>query len=515
MRKISFFWYLLVVVIVGGLFIAINVPHVGSKSVDLGHHYALVFRLTENWSLTPNDPSLGEMNIYPRGSHLAAAFVGKLVGSAFLGMHVVALGALVMVWVAILAILYAAPKRTGPANAIVMALVVVLNFGAFRIHGSEISNNYFFAQLVAQSIAMAVIAIAIHLEAKQRKRLGYAVLLGAIWLVTGVHLLPAVELLGLLAGLLVLDVAFLDVPWQERLRKVLLACLVLGTGIALVALHPAFAAMRDIANNNGDIRLGPLAPVWSVGLVSIGALWCSFSLIRAWRRDPATHLMYKYLAVYGAAVSCLCLMQILLDFFHIGSDYAAKKYAYGVVTFLFMRLALWLGYKLTLATASRPRLAKLGHPAFAVPVFALALFATAVGAAKERHDIDTWAVVNFEHQLTHLSPSAIPLPASGKQNFVMELRGMPNVVNYMFSLSVAHTAREHSEMVLLGQPAAKPLPLAEMGTILTSRGNVRFAEAPQCAVAYGADLEAVSAMCADRLAGTALALPQPVTPDAR
>jgi hypothetical protein len=77
--------------------------------------------------------------------------------------------------------------------------------------------------------------------------------------------------------------------------------------------------------------------------------------------------MHKYLGVYGASVLTLCLLQTALCHFNIGPDYAARKYAFAVVTFLFMRLALWLGARLAAMISDQPRLAIIGsHPAFAV-----------------------------------------------------------------------------------------------------------------------------------------------------
>jgi hypothetical protein len=504
MQKASFSWYILAVILAGSAVLAIDFPLLWSGSVDLAHHYTLIFRLSEHWSLAPHDPTLGEMNDYPRGSHLAAAFLARLVGSPFLGMHLVALTALVAVWASCIAIVYAAPGRTGPFNAIVMALVVVLNFGAFRIHGAEISSNYLFAQLVAQAFAMAVIAVTIRLDGTFGRYAAHAFLLAAIWLTTGIHLLPAVELLAVLAGLLALDVAVTPLPPRERLRRLLVACAILGIGIVLVVSHPAFAAMRNIANNNGELSLGPLKPLWSVGVMCIGALACSVSLVRAWQRDPVAYVTYKYLGVYGAAVSGLCLLQMVLVYFNIGSEYAAKKYAYAIVTFLFMRLALWLGSKLARAAATRPRFAQLGnHPAFAVLVFAVALFATSLGAAKKHQDVDTRAVVRLEHDLTHLPVTALPALQAGRQNLIVGLRGMPNVVNYMFSLSIAHTSREAALFVLRGQAPDAQFPAKQFQTVLTSRGNTRFANAAQCATAQGPDLVAMSVTCLDRPGGAA------------
>lgn len=474
-------WYALAAVLVGAALVAINLHLVWSSSVDLAHHYALVFRLSENWHLVPNDPTLGEMNSYPRGSHMAAALIGKAVGSPFLGMHLVALCALVGLWMACLAILYAAPNHTGPGNAAVLAILTALNFGAFRIHGAEISNNYHFAQLVAQALVIAAIAVAIRFDAA-RLRLGlYVFLLAVIGIVTNVHLLPAVELLATLAALVAMDVLFEQAPSGARMRRALLGGAVLVAAVSVVVLNPSFAAMRTISNFNAGISLGPLAPVWSIAVCCVIALASIVSLVRAWRSDPAAYVMYKYLAAYGAAVAGLCLLQMVLSYFNIGSNYAAKKYAFGLTTFLLMRLALWLGDMASRRLGGRPRFARLvRHPAFGVVVFAVALFATVTGAARMRPGVETWNVVRLERQLAGL-PTDARWPGNGKPALALDLAGVPPVIDYMFSLTAAHATREEAVAAFPGGERNKSqLSPSDYRAIISSPGNPRFGSIQQC-----------------------------------
>lgn len=474
-------WYALAAVLVGAALVAINLHLVWSASVDLAHHYALVYRLSENWHLVPNDPTLGEMNIYPRGSHLAAALVGKAVGSPFVGMHLVALSSLVVLWVSCLAILYAAPNCTGPFNAAVLAILTVLNFGAFRIHGAELSGNYYFAQLVAQALVLAAIAVAIRFDAARVRLRLYLFLLVVIGILTNVHLLPVVELLATLAALLAFDVLFEQTSAGARMRRALVACAVLAAGVAVVVLNPSFAAMRTISNFNAGISLGPLAPVWSIAVCCVIALASIVSLVRAWRSDPVAYVMYKYLAAYGAAVACLCLLQMVLSYFNMGSSYAAKKYAFALTTFLLVRLAVWLGNKASVRLSVRPRFARMSrHPAFGVVVFSVALFATVSGAARMRHGIETWQVTGIERQLAglHAGPS---WPGTGKPALVLDLNGVPPVVDYMFSLAAAHATREAAVFAFPGgETNRSQLPLSDYSAIVSSPGNPRFAAIAHC-----------------------------------
>ncbi|MEW6372029.1 MAG: hypothetical protein AB1584_13915 [Pseudomonadota bacterium] len=499
MQKSLFPWYAAVALAVGVLLVAVNVDVVWSTSVDLAHHYALVFRLSENWHFVPDDPTLGEMNVYPRGSHIAAALAGMAFGSPFMGLHVVALGSMALLWMSCLAILYAAPRRTGPLSALVLALLVVLNFGGFRLHGAEISQNYHYAQLVAQALVFVALAAAIRLEGRVHRFGIYLFLLGALLVVMPVHLLPALELLGVLAGLLLLDLVVAPGGTRARLRGVPVAVAVLAAGIAIVVLHPTFATMRAISSHNGGASLGPLGPVWSVGLVSVIVLASVVPLLRAWHRDRATHAMYKYLALYGAAIAGLCLLQMLLRHFNLGSDYAVKKYAYGLATFLFLRLAVWLGGVAARRVEAKPALARLaGARAFQVGVFGLALAATVLGATRMRHELDTVEVVGVERQLLALRTGPFVAAPAGKHNLVLDT-GMPPVVDYMFSLTVAHTPRSVGEPAfIVGSDLGL---LAQYALLVSAHGHSRFPAAAQCTKAQSESLLVLDAACVAATAG--------------
>jgi hypothetical protein len=493
-QKSTFPWYLLTTLVVGALLIAAYAGLVRSTSVDLAHNYALVLRLSENWHLVPDDPTLGEMNIYPRSSHIAGAFVGSLVGSPFLGMHLVSLASTVLLWVSCLAIMYAAPHRSGPFNALALAAVVLLNFGIFRIHGSEITGNYYYAQLAAQSLAFAAMAAAVWLDPKVHRAWIYLLLLGVIHVATGVHLLPALELLGLLAGLAALDAVFAQPG--ARLRGALLGGLALAAGIALVVLHPSFAAMRAIALHNGGVGLGPLRPFWSVVIVSLLVLASALSLLRIWLRDRAANVVHKYLAIYGAVVAGLFLLQAVLRYVGLGSDYAAKKYAFGLVTFLFLHLALWLSPKIHARLQRKPKLALFcDSPAGRVVVFGLALAVTVAGVAHTRRSVDAMGVVAIERQLRALPPA----PLAGKPALVVDTAGMPDVIDYMFSIAVARTPREIALQAFVGGEALDPVSHpSQYGFILSSRGHSRFAGADRCSTLPGGPILVLEGACVEK-----------------
>jgi hypothetical protein len=509
-KRPHFLWYALITLLVGALLIAVKAEVVRSTSVDLAHNYALAFRLSENWHLVPNDPTLGEMNFYPRGSHMAAAFLGKLVGSTFLGLHLVSLVALILIWASCLAILYAVPKGSGPFNALALAGVVLLNAGSLRIHGAEISGQYYFAQFVAQSLVFVAMAVAVRLDGKVQRAWLYLFLLGMLYLTTSVHLLPAVELLGVLAGLAVLDMVFPRGQPQARLPGVLLAAAALASGIALVVLHPSFAAMRAIGGFNAGIALGLLNPLWSIVLVSLIVLASALSLLRTWYRDRS-QVVHQYLALYGGAVSGLFLIQVVLNYLGLGSEYAAKKYSYGLATFLLLRLALWLGPKVHSRIERKPRLARFcNSSAGRLVVFGIALAVASAGAARARRTFDTMDVVAIERQVIALHDTSLPAPVPGKPNLVLGT-GVRDVIDYMFSIALVRTPREAALQVFEGGETLRPFSHAsQFGFILTSRDHSPFKGADRCSTVPAGPLLVLDGGCVEKAAGAHLPGPAAV-----
>jgi hypothetical protein len=479
-QKTHFPSYVLIVLLVAILFMVGNADSVWSASVDLAHHYALVFRLGETWHLVPNDPTLLEMNVYPRLSHVIAALAGTVFGSPFLGMHLVTLGALVLLWASCLALLYAAPGRNGALAALALAVMVYVNHGYLRVHGAEIAPNYFFSQLVAQALGFLVIVLAIRIEAHWNRNYVYAFFLACIWVLTDVHLLPALELLGLFAGLLLLDLLRGSGAGAERKRALAVALAFLAAGIGAVVLHPAFAAMRSISENNGELILGRLEPVWTIAVLCLIVLGSTVPLLLAWWRAPQANAMYKYLALYGAAIAGLCLLQMALRAFNLGSDYAVKKYAFGLASFLFLRVALWVGDMAGAFLAGQPGVATAihGEPVRTI-VFGLALLVILARAWSIAPKIDTSDIVAAERQLITVRDSALSAPSAGKSNLVLDIAQLPPTVNYMFSLAITRTPRE-----VAGQDffAGNKLgPWERYGVIVSSRSQSRYSGAEGCA----------------------------------
>ncbi|SHG39698.1 hypothetical protein [Massilia sp. CF038] len=425
-----------------------NLDQVWSASVDLTHHYALVYRLAEQWSVSGSDPSLGEMNYYPRLGHALAALMGAALDSPFLGMHVVALLCFGSLWAAVGALFASLQRNAALLASLTLALLLYVNFNWFgyQLHGSEVVGNYFFSQLMAQAMAVGALALGAACDVRGRPWHGVAVIVLAIPVVEATHLLPALELLGMLGVLLALRNL---PPYPVRtsaLVRALASLAVFGAAGAAALYHPAFAAMREIAQNDGRLPLAGLEARWALPLLAVLVLCIAAALL--WDSVRARHnanapsrAVEKYLGAYGVALGTLCLLQLGALLLGGGSSYAVKKYAFGLSSFVVIALALVIG-----------RAAARWLPGQAGPWLCGAAMAALVPAsflftADQRQMLDGSEMVALERRLVALQ-AAMPPPPAGKTDVIIDLPDQPMMVNYMFSIAVAHTPRLYGEDLL-------------------------------------------------------------------
>jgi hypothetical protein len=120
--------------------------------------------------------------------------------------------------------------------------------------------------------------------------------------------------------------------WKEEntlpARNVVLLLIVVVASIAIVLTNPAFAVMRNIASNDGDLVLG------YNHLMLVAVLCAAIGAFSLWRRLAASAAYVD--AVLGSAViaaACLAILQFALLKLHgDGSAYAVKKHMFIVVT---------------------------------------------------------------------------------------------------------------------------------------------------------------------------------------
>ena len=477
-----------------------------NSSVDLAHHYALAARLAQQWLLpAAYDPSLGEMNAYPRGAHVLAALAGRVAGSTLLGLQLTATAAYLAVWTVLLLFLRQLPARASVISAVTLALLLLLNRNAqlLELHGNELFGNYFYSQLVAQAGALLAMLGALRLERSGLPAAWrYLLLLAAIGLLCSVHLMPALELLAVLALSCALDLLSAWTRSQRRVAALLPALLAPLAGALLLVLHPGFAVMRSLSEHDGAVNLRHLNSPLALGLYAAVVLLVSLAMLYRWRQAAAAvHgkntplLALKYIGLYGAACALMCVLQSLALIAHIGSAYAVKKYVYGLHTALLLELcmlpALLLGWHR--AQDRRPRWNEA-----ALLLTPLLLAVAALWSLPQRKPLaDTSALVRIEQQLNDLRALRLA-DAPGHYTYVSQLDSASPVVSYMFSIGIFSVPRNTNAGEVLG--GRMPSDLSQVGHLLSGPvlgGDQRYlgcrqADAPAgMALLDGACLEAV------------------------
>ena len=443
-----------------------------SQSVDLAHHYALVVRLTQDWVLqNAADPSLGEMNFYPRLAHQFAAVLARLVGSPLLGLHLTSLLAIFVCWASLAAMLLSLPRRAAIGSALAFALLLALNRHSLHLdlHGAEVVSNYFFAQLVAQAFVLAMVALALRLEqaaaAAWQRHAGLGL---AVYVAASIHLLPALMLLLVFLGLVGLELLRLarhssPRPWPTMAVHVLLVIL---TCLAL-ARHPTLAVMRDISGANGHVIAGFMPGINQFLLYALLLLASSAALLRHWWRCAAQHtgqgggaLALKYLALYGLAAAGLCLLQVLALWLGHGSEYAVHKYLFALNTLLVLQLALWLSLPRS-APPLRP------EPARHVLLWPLLTIVAWYGVLPGKTGLDTSALLRLEQQVMARQDLLMP-DQPGRYNHVQNLGQFPPMVDYMLTIGLLQTPRA---VTRFSQPDSDSLNWRIVGSLVTGAGS--------------------------------------------
>ena len=483
------------------LLVLLNLDEMWGRSVDLAHHYVLAFRLAEQFNLSnATDLTLGEMSYYPRLSHALSAVVGMLVGSPLLGIQLTALVSLFLIWLCYVYLVGTLPRALAITSIVFLAVLTFLNKYVFHleVHGSEIIDNYFFSQLVAQSVAMLVIVLAFISERRSGRWAAYFVLVIGVFIDTGVHLLPTLELLGTLGFILLLDAVALrraGVRWQLWLLPVVLVPV---CALAGVLINPAFSAMREIAENNGDLRFDRINyPIGLIG-ICISVLILSASMAWTYLRPNGAYAWptLKYLSAMGLAMGTLCLLQMALVQFGYGSDYAVKKYGYGLLTLLLVFSSIGLGALAVRRLRLNDRHARWA-PCLLIAVSTAVLFFCIANNSTPRKDrYDMSELVQTEKSMIGLLASDYT-PARLHKNDVVVGTSKISTFDYMFALAITRTPREFAIPDIL--MAHEITDFSKYDNVVTVRNTRRY-DTPQCRLNSNRLLAINSAECLATLA---------------
>jgi len=467
-----------------------------ASSVDLAHHYGLVYWLTEHFAMpTAIEPTLREMSTYPPISHGIAAVLGVVLHSPMLGLHVASLIALALLWLAVLAILLSFRDGRAVASILILAGLVLVNRLTLGVdlHGREIVGNYFYAQFFAQAFLFLVLFAAILVERRAGVVAAIVVMALGVLVISSTHLLAAVELLGVTLGIIVIAVAEAMLRNRGRRgRTILLGILACVAVIGITLSHPSFAVMAAISANDGGLEIASVSYPVGIFVVCVLVLAASLLLFAGWARAPhrVAVLPAKYLAVYGAAVAALCLLQFVLHLAGYGSNYAVKKYGFALTTILVIEIAALLGGLL-----ARPGWALARH-GMATAAAILALFAIVVGIMPRQGTLDVSDLVSVEQRLIALERTTIPSWQEDAPNIAIAISEDP-VIDLAYSAAILKAPKRMAATDLYR--AGEILDPTRYAHIVSARDNLRYGAAECPSLAPG-DFSIVTGACiAERL----------------
>lgn len=445
--------------------------HLYVISPDFAHHYALIAHIRDYMALPATElPNLKEMSYYPPGSHVLAAVLAFPLQSTLMGMQVLALGAVMLLWAGIFLMLQTLPRKLAILCSTILAALLYLNRYVLHleIHGKEIVENYFFAQLLAQALSVMLLGALLLMEKRGKNFvLRYLLLVSASYALLYVHLLASLQILAFYCLYAALDI------WQIRhanrgtvLRRVLVVSGLLGLVLSLLLSSPYFKAMLQISRYNGGLKLQAfdsfpalLAMCVFVGAVAVWMLWRHVMQ----GRQNTSMVVLKFFALFSLASSLLCLAQIALLQLGHGSEYAVRKYFFSLNSLFLLQL---MAISVVLLKKYLPDLLLDEQPKRAWQFIALPALGMMVAftSTQTRHDFSLAEMVQRERQFEMRRDLLLPQEPE-RFNLVAAVPDIPQMFSYLFTLGVLRAERNaDSERVL----AKLPLQDAEQISSLTT-----------------------------------------------
>lgn len=455
-------------------FVVTRLGSLWSFSVDFALHCVLVDRLMTGEHFAAVDPTMGEMTIYPRVSHAVAAIVGAFVDSPVLGLHIVSLLALIALW----GLIALGMTGSGKRAVVLLPVFLIVVLGAQYLHiemfGNEINGNYFFPQFVGQTALILVLLLVGSFERRGLPpEIRYLFLALCTAALISVHLLPAVEVAGILALSVVVE-CYAD--WRPQ--RAVAGGLALVLAALLTVRNVDFWTMVRLSRINGYLSIRYVPGAAGAAALAVATFAISAAVLYRWAQSDPAHrderLFLKYLAQFGVACAGLCMAQyVLLVGFDKGSEYAVKKYGFGLDTTLILLAAYAIA-----AAAPKPLVERLRHRAVPLACIALVplLLVLSPMFKPKRADIDLDRLTNVERLLRHYHDLALE-PEPGKSDYAIGVTGVTGSGDYLLSIVSLHAPRlPNGSALIMSQPLPEP---AGVGSVFTTEHSSPW-DVPRC-----------------------------------
>ena len=468
---------------------------------DMAGHYTMVYWFSHNWTPpSADDLTVGILARNPPAPYAVAALVGHVVHSPFKGMYLVALGAVVLIWCAIAALLTTLPGPRRWIGLAALAILLALNTSAgplrLQVHGFEIVVNFFFSQLVGQALVWWLVWFTVRRRLADRSPISTAVLIACVAVLsTFVHAVAAVELLGLVACL---SAAEILARWRRGcrdLRSQAPPIVLFVATAAVIAITPGFRAQRGFSRNDGYLEVDYLS--WPTSYVAVALLIVAVSIMfllasEGRGHDRGTAALLQGLGFIGISIAVSCLAQAVLLAAGEGSPYAVKKYAFGLLTVFAVDACVLAAILVPLKSTAvlRSRLAwDLGA------AIGISLIATLGVLSRPGSDYFTSTIATLERRV--VAAAATEDLGTDRNDYAVGLPDADRWVDYMFTIAILRPRHEQAVYAFLIKGDDLSLPVAS-GRLLTAV-NSRY-DRIACRSASSRDsLVVVDADCWSRL----------------
>jgi len=425
---------------------------VASGSVDLAHHYALIKEFLDFGGRTVSRPYLGEMNIYPAMSHWTMAHLTAVTGSI---IRSISLSLIICTTLIYICFFIMALRNSFGKSLITLSLFSVILYPLEKLHlaaGYEIIGNFFLAQLFAEALFM-VLALLIYRLTKPFSVMRTLTICIATWILPYAHLLPGLRLLVVFGVILMLDFYLVvsrekHEAWRKQLPYMALQGFAYGLiGLLLVWRHPAYAAFKQLATNNGGLEFGISLTVIGIALVLFSATVIPFLLWRTIKYREETGTFDRLALAMGIGASLLLLAQLAaLLIVKSGSPYAVAKHMFFLFTTDSLLLAIGISRLLDMRPVGKffrsdPSTAKLeARPELLAAIAILAAVFTVFSFYPAQSIFNMDRFDKLQKLVNCFPADKVVLPMDSS---------LPGVLNYLVAISDRHLPRNKTSLDLL------------------------------------------------------------------
>lgn len=438
----------IVAVLIAGLAVALRMKTVVyAHSTDLALHYQLADSISRSWVWpTLTKPLATAMSAYPPLAHYLGAMAGLPFHSALVGVQLVAAMSVFGCYLILIRCLTSG-GRLGDLVALAAAAVGVLAARTqSAAEGFEIFYSFFYAQIVGQVVFLGFVVWLSTTPRRWPVRLSASAV--AVFVCGWLYLLTSVEIA---LSYMSLEAFLLARQWLRTRNLEVRRLTPLAAGAVflplLVLIHPEFRWMMTISGNNGALTLGALdgmVPALSIVLLLLGAaLGVLAPETSRWRAG----LLPLAAAACGCATAAL-LQQAAWSGLHMGSEYAVKKYSYGVVTLLIFCTAAGIG---AVIDGRKDRRAWPPTVALAPPILAALATIFLPTAAPDR--LDKFSA--YQAYMRHVLASG-RAPKVAKGLIVSNHSGFGWSLNFAATLVDLDMDPKQAYAAVLGPPQASP-----------------------------------------------------------